>query len=191
VIPVINQLRGTCTWDLIVLTQDWHPADHASFASNNAGAPLFSVRTLPGMGEQVRRATGGRGAVPGMPPCTTHEPSARPTLSHLLTLRSFPCPSHAAQVMWPDHCVQGSVGAEFHPHLARASSDVVIRKGTNSRVDSYSGFGDAHGHTLERTALEDTLRAAGITDVFVCGAWAAPPAMLCHHQPECRHTPAS
>lgn len=54
VIPLLNRLRHTCAWDLIVLTQDWHPKSHASFASNNCNAPLFSVKELPDMGEQVR-----------------------------------------------------------------------------------------------------------------------------------------
>lgn len=128
--------------------------------------------------------------------------------------------------MWPDHCVQETLGATFHPYLEREDGDVVVRKGTNARVDSYrygatkvlhslvspgrrcaacrlararslqpccytrfndsdnsvrnrvftrffrrgcSGFGDARGHTLEKTELEDVLTAAGITDVFVAG----------------------
>jgi nicotinamidase/pyrazinamidase len=125
VIPVINRLRATAAWDAVVLTQDWHPADHASFASNNAGAAVFSTVTLP-------------------------EPMG-------------------AQVMWPDHCVQGTLGAEFHPHLARAAGDIVVRKGTVAHVDSYSGFGDGAGHRYERTELEAALKAAGITDVFVTG----------------------
>ena len=92
VVPVINRLRARCTWDVVVLTQDWHPPTHASFASNNAGAALFSVVELEGMGKQV---------------------------------------------MWPNHCVQGTPGAEFHPRLDRAPGDVVVRKGTVERVDSY------------------------------------------------------
>ena len=92
IIPALNRLRHTVNWDLIVLTQDWHPPAHASFASNHPGAKLFTVIQLEDMGEQM---------------------------------------------MWPDHCVQGSLGAEFHPHLERADSDVVVRKGKNERVDSY------------------------------------------------------
>lgn len=92
VVPLVNRLRHTCNWDAVVLTQDWHPHDHASFASNNAGASLFTVVELEGMGKQM---------------------------------------------MWPDHCVQGTTGADFHPHLDREDRDVVVRKGMNSRVDSY------------------------------------------------------
>ncbi len=69
------------------------------------------------------------------------------------------------QVMWPSHCVQGSLGAEFHPYLEPPTQPVVVRKGMNRLVDSYSAFGDGLGHTLERTPLEDTLKDAGITDV--------------------------
>ena len=124
VIPVLNQLRAQGSWDVVVLTQDWHPADHASFASNNAGAELFSTVKLPVVGDQV---------------------------------------------MWPDHCVQHTSGAEFRPDLTRTPEDVVVRKGTLTGIDSYSGFGDALGHTHERTELEEVLKAAGVSDVFVAG----------------------
>ena len=125
VFDVINRLRELVWWDLVVLTQDFHPADHASFASNNDGANIFETRTLPEVGEQV---------------------------------------------MWPDHCVQGTPGSEFHPDLVRHESDVVVQKGKVREVDSYSGFGDAsEGHTKEKTELEQLLRERGVTDVFVAG----------------------
>lgn len=124
VVPLANRLRATCNWDVVVLTQDWHPADHGSFAPNNSDAAPFSVRTFSDMGEQV---------------------------------------------MWPAHCIQGTLGAEFHPHLVRSPGDIVVRKGTFARVDSYSGFGDAQGGKVERTELEEVLRSRGVTDVFVCG----------------------
>lgn len=74
------------------------------------------------------------------------------------------------QVMWPDHCVQGSRGAEFHPGLHVSPSDVVVRKGTCPDVDSYSGFGDASDDKrFEKTPLEAELRSRGVTDVYVCG----------------------
>lgn len=92
VIPVLNDLRKAVQWETIFLTQDWHPADHISFASNNGSAPLFSVVDLPGIGKQV---------------------------------------------MWPNHCVQGTEGAEFHKDLLREDRDVVVRKGKNKQVDSY------------------------------------------------------
>jgi nicotinamidase/pyrazinamidase len=125
VIPIINALRARGGWDMVVMTQDWHPSNHASFASNNAGAQPFSTIQLPVVGEQV---------------------------------------------MWPDHCVQHSLGAEFHPDLDRAEErDIVIRKGTKQGIDSYSGFGDALGHTHEHTELESVLREGGISHLFVGG----------------------
>ena len=74
------------------------------------------------------------------------------------------------QVMWPNHCVQGSHGAEFYPELIRRDDDVIIRKGTNRNADSYSGFGDASlEKSAEKTDLERLLKAAGATDVYICG----------------------
>jgi nicotinamidase/pyrazinamidase len=159
VIPLINALRSGCDWRVVVLTQDWHPPTHASFASNNPGAQLFTVVELPGMGQQVRRracaCVGQCFPTPVSPPLTPSPSSPTPPF---------------LQMMWPNHCVQNTPGSEFHADLVRdPSRDVVVRKGTNERVDSYSGFGDGKGHTLERTGLEDVLKAAGVTDVFVCG----------------------
>eukprot|EP01138_Halocafeteria_seosinensis_P008071 gb/GECG01008247.1/.p1 GENE.gb/GECG01008247.1/~~gb/GECG01008247.1/.p1 ORF type:complete len:379 (+),score=58.80 gb/GECG01008247.1/:1-1137(+) len=124
VIPVINRLRDSVKWDVIALTQDWHPQDHMSFASNNPGKEVFTVANIPGIGEQM---------------------------------------------MWPDHCVQGSRGAEFHPHLETSENDVIVKKGMQQDVDSYSGFGDALGHTKEKTILEDELKSRNVEDVFVAG----------------------
>ena len=78
-------------------------------------------------------------------------------------------PGIGKQMMWPDHCVQGSHGAAFHASLQRTPDDVIVRKGKNERVDSYSGFGDATGGSLERTELADVLQSKGITNVFVVG----------------------
>lgn len=128
VIGTINSLMARSPWDLVVFSQDFHPRDHISFASNHSGAAPFEVRVLDGVGEQT---------------------------------------------LWPNHCVQGSLGCEFHPYLDTSAfgdtPSVVVRKGMNKLVDSYSAFGDAKGHTLEKTPLEDILRDAGITDVYVCG----------------------
>lgn len=145
IIEVVNSLRSRWNWDLVVLTQDWHPADHISFASNNEGTSLFELVDLPGVGSQV---------------------------------------------MWPDHCVQGSSGAEFHPSLECSPGrrlqagddagdapdpeadvlDTVIRKGTVREVDSYSGFGDATpGKTKEETPLRALLQSRGVGAVVVVG----------------------
>ena len=127
VVRVANALRGARAWDLVVFTQDWHPAGHSSFASTH-GRPPFSTMELPGAPAEA-------------PP----------------------------QVLWPDHCVQGSPGAAFHVDLVRAPTDVVVRKGTVPAVDSYSGFGDAQGGAIERTELESLLRARGVESIFVVG----------------------
>jgi len=69
------------------------------------------------------------------------------------------------QVMWPEHCIQGTKGAEFHPDLIREDTDVIIRKGTDENVDSYSGFGTSP----EDTGLNDILRSYDIKEVYVVG----------------------
>lgn len=145
ILTKVNSLRTRWNWDLVVLTQDWHPRDHVSFSSNNPGTSVFQTVELAGIG---------------------------------------------AQVMWPDHCVQGSRGAEFHPELvtdigsvvmrgdtvgdapdaALDARDHVIRKGTVREVDSYSGFGDAtEDKSKELTPLRALLRSRGIEAVVVVG----------------------
>ncbi|MBK5933917.1 nicotinamidase/pyrazinamidase [Rhodovulum imhoffii] len=104
-----------------VLTQDWHPADHSSFASNHAGAAPFSVADM----------------------------------------------AYGAQVLWPDHCVQGTAGADFHPALDVAKADFVVRKGANPAVDSYSAFFE-NDHETE-TELDAWLRGRGIDHVTIAG----------------------
>jgi len=124
VIPIINQLRKNHKWDVIALTQDWHPKGHFSFASTNKekGAQLFTpFEYAPGK----------------------------------------------FQMMWPDHCVQGSDGAKFHHDLKREPTDIVVQKGTNLNIDSYSGFFD--NDSKAKTDLADQLRRQGITHIYVAG----------------------
>ena len=71
--------------------------------------------------------------------------------------------------MWPRHCVMDTLGAEFCPSLAREDRDVVVRKGTNATVDSYSGFGDEFSGRVECTALNGCLKERGITAVVLVG----------------------
>lgn len=126
VVEPVNKLRSTLegAGAMTVFTQDWHPAEHVSFASNNNGAALFSLVNLEGIGDQV---------------------------------------------MWPNHCVMNTPGASFLPSLNfNAAVDKVIRKGSLREVDSYSGFGSP-GRKRERTALEDELRAAGVTHIVIAG----------------------
>lgn len=75
------------------------------------------------------------------------------------------------QTLWPDHCVQGSPGAELHPGIDGAALDAVIRKGSDPRVDSYSGFRENHGPHGARpsTGLAGWLHERGVDEVFVCG----------------------
>lgn len=82
--------------------------------------------------------------------------------------RAAPDSDGSHQMMWPQHCVKGSVGADFHRDLKVLSSDRVVKKGTKADVDSYSGFG-AEDKSKERTDLEKILRDAGITEVYVVG----------------------
>lgn len=123
VVPIANRLtakKGT-HFDLVVATQDWHPAGHGSFASNNPG-------TKPGE----------LGALAGLP-----------------------------QVMWPNHCVQGTGGAQFAAGLDRQPLDQIIQKGTDPSIDSYSGFFD-NGHR-KATGLDDFLKKNAVTEVTVMG----------------------
>jgi nicotinamidase/pyrazinamidase len=119
VVPVINRLQKD--FSLVVATQDWHPQNHGSFASNHPG-------TKPG---------------------------------EMIELGGLP------QVLWPDHCVQGSWGAEFHPNLETRRVAKVIRKGTDPEIDSYSGFFD--NGRRKATGLEQYLRDQEVTEIFISG----------------------
>jgi len=119
VVPVANALMARLP--LVAATQDWHPADHASFASQHPGHAVGEVIEING----------------------------------------------AEQIMWPDHCVQDTAGAEFADGLKVARIDHVVRKGTERTIDSYSGFfGNDH---VTATGLEGYLRGAGVTAVTVVG----------------------
>jgi nicotinamidase/pyrazinamidase len=119
VIPVINALQKH--FDLVVATQDWHPAGHGSFASAHPGHKPGDIIQLNGL----------------------------------------------TQILWPDHCVQGSPGAEFVKDLDRSKVRRVFQKGTDPGVDSYSGLFD-NGHRKD-TGLGDFLRDQGVTDVYIAG----------------------
>jgi nicotinamidase/pyrazinamidase len=119
VVAVANRLARR--FDNLVLTQDWHPAGHRSFASAHPGKKPFDVVKMP----------------------------------------------YGDQVLWPDHCVQGSEGAALRADLDVPRAQLVIRKGWRSEVDSYSGFIEGDGRT--RTGLEGYLRERGVARVFVCG----------------------
>jgi nicotinamidase/pyrazinamidase len=119
VVPLVNALGRR--FRHVVLTQDWHPAGHASFASSHPGRNPFETIEL----------------------------------------------AYGPQVLWPDHCVQGSTGAAFHPGLDLPHAEAVIRKGFRQGIDSYSGFIEADRRT--RTGLEGYLRERGIARVVIAG----------------------
>ncbi|WP_108483197.1 bifunctional nicotinamidase/pyrazinamidase [Oceaniglobus ichthyenteri] len=118
IVAGINALMPA--FDAVILSQDWHPAGHSSFASSHPGAAPMSVIEMP----------------------------------------------YGPQVLWPDHCIQGSHGAAFHPDL-RIDGDLIIRKGFNPAIDSYSAFFE-NDHTTP-TGLEGYLRTRGINAITLVG----------------------
>lgn len=119
VIPAANLLIPR--FKHVFATQDWHPTDHGSFASQYEGRSPGETIDLSGL----------------------------------------------QQVLWPDHCVQDSAGAEFSADLELPKSAGIVPKGTDRMVDSYSGFFD-NGHR-SATELNDALKGRGIRRVFVLG----------------------
>ncbi len=119
IIPVINYIQKD--YDLLVATQDWHPDNHLSFASQHEGKLPFEVIDLFGL----------------------------------------------EQVLWPDHCVQGSYGAEFSEDLNMDRVEAIFRKGMERNIDSYSGFFD-NGKRKD-TGLAGYLKARKVDEVHVCG----------------------
>ncbi len=107
--------------DAIILTQDWHPAGHSSFASSHPGQEPMSVIDMP----------------------------------------------YGRQVLWPDHCIQGTQGAAFHPDLDTNPADMIVRKGYNPAIDSYSGFFENDHETP--TGLHGYLQTRGITQLSMVG----------------------
>ncbi len=119
VVPVANRLIER--FEHVILTQDWHPADHRSFASAHDGREPFDSVEFP----------------------------------------------YGAQTLWPDHCVQGTPGAAFHPGLQATKAELVIRKGFRRAIDSYSAFAENDRRT--RTGLAGYLRERGLQRLFLCG----------------------
>lgn len=119
IVPGINALMDD--FAAVILTQDWHPPDHSSFASRHAGLAPFAVTEM----------------------------------------------AYGAQVLWPDHCIQGSAGAAFHAGLDTDRADLIIRKGYNAGIDSYSAFFE-NDHTTP-TGLDGYLRTRGIDTLTLAG----------------------
>lgn len=106
----------------IVLTQDWHPEDHLSFASQHNGKnPFDPIEGIDGIGP----------------------------------------------VLWPDHCVQRTAGAEFHPDLDVDAAHLILRKGIHRQIDSYSAFTENDNKT--DTGLAGYLENSGLKRIFICG----------------------
>ncbi len=119
IVPVINSIQKS--FDLVVATQDWHPENHRSFASNNEGKEPFDQILL----------------------------------------------NNIQQILWPDHCVQGTIGAELHPGLDSKRISAIFRKGMNPEIDSYSGFYD-NNHKLS-TGLAGYLKEKRASEIYFCG----------------------
>jgi nicotinamidase/pyrazinamidase len=117
--PLVNRLIRC--FAQVVVTQDWHPEGHSSFASTYEGAKPFDVVKTP----------------------------------------------HGEQTLWPDHCVQGAPGAALHEALDVDAAFLILRKGVNAKVDSYSAFTEADGKTT--TGLAPLLKARGARRLFACG----------------------
>jgi nicotinamidase/pyrazinamidase len=119
IVPRVNHLMSA--HDHVVLTQDWHPSGHSSFASSHPGKAPFTTINMP----------------------------------------------YGQQTLWPDHCIQGSKGAEFHAQLNLTKAELVIRKGFRQPIDSYSAFYE-NDHTTP-TGLGGYLSERGLTSVKLCG----------------------
>ena len=119
VVPGINaQMQDA---EAVILTQDWHPAGHSSFASSHDGKSPMEMIEMP----------------------------------------------YGPQILWPDHCVQGGHGAAFHADLDTDRADLIIRKGFDPAIDSYSAFFENDHETP--TGLEGYLRTRGITRLTLVG----------------------
>ncbi|HEY8780734.1 MAG TPA: bifunctional nicotinamidase/pyrazinamidase [Mucilaginibacter sp.] len=119
IIPLLNKLQNY--FDVVVATQDWHPPNHQSFASNHPGKESFDEIYFHGV----------------------------------------------PQTLWPDHCIQGTYGADFPRALSQNKIAAILRKGTDPEIDSYSGFYD-NGHQ-KATGLAGYLRDKNIDEVYLTG----------------------
>ena len=119
IVPYIN--KEMVKYDCVVLTQDWHPKGHSSFATSHEGKNPLELVKMP----------------------------------------------YGDQVLWPDHCVQGSKGAEFHPDLNIEQANAIIRKGSNPFIDSYSAFFENDRKTP--TGLDGYLKSLEIEKISLVG----------------------
>ena len=118
IIECINDAQKE--FETIILTQDWHPEEHSSFASNHGAKPYTNIEM-----------------------------------------------EYGPQILWPYHCIQGSRGANFHKNLNTNKSDLILRKGSNPKIDSYSAFFENDKKTT--TGLEGYLLKKDIKQLYLCG----------------------
>jgi nicotinamidase/pyrazinamidase len=130
IVPLINRIA--LKFETVIITQDWHPPSHTSFAANHPGKQPFETIMLP----------------------------------------------YGPQMLWPNHCVMASKGAALHPDLAIPNTSLILRKGANPDVDSYSAFLEAD--RITKTGLDGYFASRDITEVYLCGlaldycvAWSA------------------
>lgn len=121
IVPLINSIMKKGIFQTVIATQDYHPRNQVSFASNHKNKKEFEQVEINGI----------------------------------------------KQTLWPDHCVAGTRGAEFHPDLESSAFNLILRKGTNPPVDSYSVFLENDKKT--ETGLHGYLQALHITDIYICG----------------------
>jgi nicotinamidase/pyrazinamidase len=119
IVPVANRLAAR--FRHVLLTQDWHPRGHVSFASSHPGRRPYDTITLP----------------------------------------------YGEQVLWPDHCIPGTTGAEFHPGLDTRQAALIVRKGHDPAIDSYSALYENDHRTA--TGLAGYLRERGLRRLFLAG----------------------
>jgi nicotinamidase/pyrazinamidase len=119
VISVIHRIAGK--FEHVILTQDWHPPGHSSFASVHPGCKPFETIEV----------------------------------------------SYGAQTLWPDHCVQGTSGADFHPSLSLPQAEMILRKGFTAEIDSYSAF--VENDRTTPTGLAGYLRERQLPRIFIAG----------------------
>jgi len=119
IVPAINRLSRA--FRHVILTQDWHPQGHISFASTHPGAAPYQTIQV----------------------------------------------SYGEQTLWPDHCIQNTTGADFHPALDVPHAELIVRKGCRKEIDAYSAFME-NDHTTP-TGLAGYLRDHGVKRLFLCG----------------------
>ncbi|XP_078601609.1 nicotinamidase-like [Branchiostoma floridae x Branchiostoma japonicum] len=137
IIPTINHLLESVPFDAVVYTADWHPADHCSFVDNVQLREIHETSKIKADNAQVMDTV------------------------------VFASPDMFEQKLWPAHCVQDSYGAELHPDLKVVENHILIRKGLDPDVDSYSAFWD--NSKKSATPLVSELARRHITDVYICG----------------------